>query len=63
MIQDNIKEIQNIIKAKASDCYWSKAKLFSFSIDYNSKNNVAIDINSLIDRHWIRKVHWCNQNA
>ena len=45
-----------IIKAKASDCYWSKDKLVSFSIDYNSKNNVAIDINSLIVRHWIREV-------
>lgn len=89
MIQDNIKEIQNIIKpfkskwknhkddkaleaeinwnasiffskiiikAKVSYYYWSKDKFVSFSIDYNSKNNVAIDINSLIDKHWIREV-------
>ena len=89
MIQDNIKEIQNIIKpfkskwkdhkddkaleadinwnasiffskiiikAKASDYYCSKDKLVSFSIDYNSKNNTAIDINSLIDKHWFREV-------
>lgn len=87
--QDNIKEIQNIIKpfkskwknhkddkafeadinwnastffskiiikAKTSDYYWSKDKLVSFSIDYNSKNNAATDINSLIDKHWFREV-------
>lgn len=89
MIEDDIKEIQNIIKpfeskwknhkddkaleadinwnasiffsktimkAKASDYYWSKDKLVSFSIDYNSKNNAEININSLIDKHWIREV-------
>ena len=33
-----------------------KRYIVSFSIDYNSKNNAAIDINSLIDRHWIREV-------
>ena len=45
-----------IIKAKASDYYWSKDKLVNFSIDYNSKNNTVIDINSLIDKNWIREV-------
>ncbi|MFV8334722.1 hypothetical protein ACNQF7_01405 [Flavobacterium sp. RSP29] len=45
-----------IIKTKAPVYYWSKDKLVSFSIDYNSKNNAAIDINSLIDKYWIREV-------
>lgn len=45
-----------IIKAKVSNYYWSKDKLVNFSIDYNSKNNTVIDINSLIDKHWIREV-------
>ncbi|MBA0885138.1 hypothetical protein [Flavobacterium undicola] len=89
MIQENIKEIQNIIKpfkfkwknhknekafeadinwnasiffskiiitAKVSDYYWSKNKLESFTSDYNSKNDTTIDINSLIDKYWIREV-------
>lgn len=45
-----------IIKAKVSNYYWTKDKLVNYSIDYNSKNNTVIDINSLIDKHWIREV-------
>jgi len=45
-----------IIKSKVPNNYWTKNKLVNYSIDYNSKNNTVIDINSLIDKHWIREV-------
>lgn len=89
MIQDSVKEIQNIIrpfhskwkqhkyekvseaeinwnasmlfaklmvKAKLPELSWSRNKLEQFTTEYNSKNNTKIDVNSLINKYWIREV-------
>ncbi|WP_440067718.1 hypothetical protein [Tenacibaculum discolor] len=45
-----------LIKAKTSEYDWTKKKLENFATDYNSKNNTAIDIESFLDKYWIREV-------
>jgi hypothetical protein len=45
-----------LIKAKPSESDWSKKKLKKFATDYNSKNSASIDVDVLLNKHWIREV-------
>ncbi|GGK19106.1 hypothetical protein GCM10007962_11630 [Yeosuana aromativorans] len=45
-----------LIKAKQSESDWSKKKLKFFVTDYNSKNNTSIDVNTLLNKYWIREI-------
>lgn len=45
-----------LIKAKQSESDWTKKKLENFTANYNSKNNNAINVNTLLNKYWIREV-------